>query len=206
MLTLHSNLSARKCKSSWNGLSVTVVRWVNAVFFFSLFLSVFRFKLIRFFFLLSILWSYCYDSIWFSIYVRSFLSLSVFFFRSSTASSVTNGTIASAEDITVTSNSTQTPCDLSPLPINDDMLPQANHHKNPGHCIASFAAINQMRQNSQVQCILINSQNNSIHFPSSLFLSLSRALDLVMEQGFSISSDENIPSNWMFNSFKLGTA
>lgn len=206
MLTLHSNLSARKCKSSWNGLSVTVVRWVNAVFFFSLFLSVFRFKLIRFFFLLSILWSYCYDSIWFSIYVRSFLSLSVFFFRSSTASSVTNGTIASAEDITVTSNSTQTPCDLSPLPINDDMLPQANHHKNPGHCIASFAAINQMRQNSQVQCILINSQNNSIHFPSSLFLSLSRALDLVMEQGFSISSDENVPSNWMFNSFKLGTA
>lgn len=206
MLTLHSNLSARKCKSSWNGLSVTVVRWVNAVFFFSLFLSVFRFKLIRFFFLLSILWSYCYDSIWFSIYVRSFLSLSVFFFRSSTASSVTNGTIASAEDITVTSNSTQTPCDLSPLPINDDMLPQANHHKNPGHCIASFAAINQMRQNSQVQCILINSQNNSIHFPSSLSLSLSRALDLVMEQGFSISSDENIPSNWMFNSFKLGTA
>lgn len=206
MLTLHSNLSARKCKSSWNGLSVTVVRWVNAVFFFSLFLSVFRFNLIRFFFLLSILWSYCYESIWFSIYVRSFLSLSVFFFRSSTASSVTNGTIASAEDITVTSNSTQTPCDLSPLPINDDMLPQANHHKNPGHCIASFAAINQMRQNSQVQCILINSQNNSIHFPSSLFLSLSRALDLVMEQGFSISSDENIPSNWMFNSFKLGTA
>lgn len=175
-------------------------------FFFSLFLSVFRFKLIRFFFLFSILWSYCYDSIWFSIYVRSFLSLSVFFFRSSTASSVTNGTIASAEDITVTSNSTQTPCDLSPLPINDDMLPQANHHKNPGHCIASFAAINQMRQNSQVQCILINSQNNSIHFPSSLFLSLSRALDLVMEQGFSISSDENVPSNWMFNSFKLGTA
>lgn len=129
--------------------------------------------------------------------LRSLFSLSVgvFFFRSSTASSVTNGTIASAEDITVTSNSTQTPCDLSPLPINDDMLPQANHHKNPGHCIASFAAINQMRQNSQVQCILINSQNNSIHFPSSLFLSLSRALDLVMEQGFSISSDENVPSN-----------
>lgn len=68
---------------------------------------------------------------------------------SSTASTVTNGTIATTEDITVTSNSTQTPCDLSPLPINDDMLPQA-HHQNPGHCIASFAAINQMRQNSQV--------------------------------------------------------
>lgn len=62
---------------------------------------------------------------------------------------MTNGTIATTEDITVTSNSTQTPCDLSPLPINDDMLPQA-HHQNPGHCIASFAAINQMRQNSQV--------------------------------------------------------
>lgn len=62
---------------------------------------------------------------------------------------MTNGAIASAEDITVTSNSTQTPCDLSPLPINDDMLPQA-HHQNPGHCIASFAAINQMRQNAQV--------------------------------------------------------
>lgn len=54
------------------------------------------------------------------------------------------------EDITVTSNSTQTPCDLSPLPINDDMLSQA-HHQNPGHCIASFAAINQMRQNAQVK-------------------------------------------------------
>lgn len=72
------------------------------------------------------------------------------FVCSSSASSVTNGTIASVEDITVTSNSTQTPCDLSPLPINEDaMLPQA-HHQNPGHCIASFAAINQMRQNSQV--------------------------------------------------------
>lgn len=56
------------------------------------------------------------------------------------------------EDIAVTSNSTQTPCDLSPLPINDDMLPQA-HHQNPGHCIASFAAINQMRQNAQVQAL-----------------------------------------------------
>lgn len=64
--------------------------------------------------------------------------------------SVTNGPLATTEDITVTSNSTQTPCDLSPLPINDEMLPQA-HHQNPGHCIASFAAINQMRQNAQVR-------------------------------------------------------
>lgn len=85
----------------------------------------------------------------------------VLYFRS-TASSVTNGTIASAEDITVTSNSTQTPCDLSPLPINDDMLPQA-HHQNPGHCIASFAAINQMRQNSQVP--FLPSNKLVYHFP-----------------------------------------
>lgn len=50
---------------------------------------------------------------------------------------------------TVTSNSTQTPSDLSPTPASDDNLPQA-HHQNPGHCMASFAAINQMRQTAQV--------------------------------------------------------
>lgn len=194
------------CKSSWNGLSLLSLLSQCRDFFSRCFCLCFDSNWFDSFFCSAFCEVIATNSIWFSIYVRSFLSLSVFFFRSSTASSVTNGTIASAEDITVTSNSTQTPCDLSPLPINDDMLPQANHHKNPGHCIASFAAINQMRQNSQVQCILINSQNNSIHFPSSLFLSLSRALDLVMEQGFSISSDENVPSNWMFNSFKLGTA
>ncbi|XP_023161734.2 kelch-like protein 17 [Drosophila hydei] len=54
------------------------------------------------------------------------------------------------EDVTTTSNnSTQTPSDLSPPGPNEEVLPQA-HHQNPGHCIASFAAINQMRNNAQL--------------------------------------------------------
>uniref|UniRef100_A0A0A1X9B2 Kelch-like protein 17 n=3 Tax=Zeugodacus cucurbitae TaxID=28588 RepID=A0A0A1X9B2_ZEUCU len=54
------------------------------------------------------------------------------------------------EDVTTTSNnSTQTPSDLSPPGPNEEVLPQA-HHQNPGHCIASFAAINQMRNNTQL--------------------------------------------------------
>ena len=57
---------------------------------------------------------------------------------------------ANSEDVTTTSNnSTQTPSDLSPPGPNEEILPQA-HHQNPGHCVASFAAINQMRTNSQV--------------------------------------------------------
>lgn len=63
------------------------------------------------------------------------------------------------EDVTVTSNSTQTPCDLSPLPLNDEMQPQAIH-QNPAHCIASFAAMDQMRQSSQV--ILVSSSSSSV--------------------------------------------
>ncbi|XP_055312333.1 kelch-like protein 17 [Sitodiplosis mosellana] len=90
----------------------------------------------------------------------------------STASSVTNGTIASAEDITVTSSSTQTPCDLSPLPINDDMLPQA-HHQNPGHCIASFAAINQMRQNSQLCDVILEVSGEKINAHRVVLASVS---------------------------------
>lgn len=65
-------------------------------------------------------------------------------------------TTTAMEEITtsVTSNSTQTPGDMSPGPFSDG-LPQA-HHKNPGHCMSSFAAINQMRQNAQVIKILRN--------------------------------------------------
>ena len=67
---------------------------------------------------------------------------------------VEENNIAATGAATVTSNSTQTPSDLSPhITNNDDMLPQA-HHQNPGHCIASFSAINRMRQNSQVGAIL----------------------------------------------------
>lgn len=65
-----------------------------------------------------------------------------------------SGTAAVAEDVTVTSNSTQTPSDLSPPLTNEEMMPQA-HHQNPGHCIASFSAINRMRQNAQVKFIFI---------------------------------------------------
>lgn len=57
------------------------------------------------------------------------------------------------EDVTtVTTNSTQTPSDLSPPPCSgDEMLAHAAHHQNPEHCKASFSAINQMRQNAQVR-------------------------------------------------------
>lgn len=79
------------------------------------------------------------------LFLYSLIKIKIFF--SSTAP-VTN-TALNTEDVTVTSNSTQTPSDLSPLPINEELLPQA-HHQNPGHCIASFAAIDQMRQNAQV--------------------------------------------------------
>lgn len=65
------------------------------------------------------------------------------------SSSLTNEE-ESIESSKVTSNSTQTPSDLSPsVTIGEDILPQA-HHQNPGHCIASFSAINRMRQNVQV--------------------------------------------------------
>lgn len=60
-----------------------------------------------------------------------------------------NGTNTTADDIVVTCNSTQTPCDLSPLSINDELQPQ-QHHQHSGHCIASFAAIDIMRKNSKV--------------------------------------------------------
>lgn len=58
-----------------------------------------------------------------------------------------------AVDVTVTSNSTQTPCDLSPPPAGsggEDVPPEA-HHQNPGHCVASFSAISRMRENVQVR-------------------------------------------------------
>lgn len=67
----------------------------------------------------------------------------------------------------VTSNSTQTPSDPNPK-IEGDILPQA-HHQNPGHCMASFAAINRMRQNAQVgnfgiEKLLIQCQKNNVLF------------------------------------------
>lgn len=59
----------------------------------------------------------------------------------------------------LTTNSTQTPSDLSPnLIIGEDVLPQA-HHQNPGHCIASFSAINRMRQNIQVIFYIVITSN-----------------------------------------------
>lgn len=68
---------------------------------------------------------------------------------SSTGPTTTTTTTAQATNVTTT-NSTQTPGDLSPpLPNGDDNFPHA-HHQNPGHCKASFAAINQMRHNAQV--------------------------------------------------------
>lgn len=54
-----------------------------------------------------------------------------------------------ATTTTTTSNSTQTPGDLIPPLINDEILPQS-HHQNPGHCTASFASINRMRHNIQL--------------------------------------------------------
>lgn len=57
---------------------------------------------------------------------------------------------------TLTTNSTQTPSDMSPTPVSDS-FPSA-HHQNPGHCLASFAAINQMRQSAQVNWKLIKNE------------------------------------------------
>lgn len=59
------------------------------------------------------------------------------------------------EDIApcTSNNSTQTPSDMSPLPIPIGDEP-TTHHQNPKHCISSFASINKMRQNAQVGCFL----------------------------------------------------
>ncbi|CAD7014150.1 unnamed protein product [Ceratitis capitata] len=83
-------------------------------------------------------------------------SLSTHFHYSSTENNSTGG---NNEDVTTSTsnNSTQTPSDLSPPGPNEEVLPQA-HHQNPGHCIASFAAINQMRNNTQTQST-VNASN-----------------------------------------------
>lgn len=76
----------------------------------------------------------------------------------------------------VTSNSTQTPSDLTP-PINistngDDILPQA-HHQNPGHCIASFASINRMRQNAQLCDVTLEVAGETINAHKVVLASVS---------------------------------
>ncbi|XP_037049444.1 kelch-like protein 17 [Bradysia coprophila] len=78
-----------------------------------------------------------------------------------------NGT----DDITVTSNSTQTPSDLSPK-IEGDILPQA-HHQNPGHCVASFAAINRMRQNAQLCDVILEVGDETINAHKVVLASVS---------------------------------
>lgn len=55
---------------------------------------------------------------------------------------------------------------------NDDILPQA-HHQNPGHCIASFASINRMRQNSQLCDVTINVGGETIYAHKVVLASVS---------------------------------
>ncbi|XP_049283814.1 kelch-like protein 17 [Anopheles funestus] len=93
----------------------------------------------------------------------------------SNTSPVGNGETANGgEDVTtVTCNSTQTPSDLSPPNMsNDDMLPQA-HHQNPGHCIASFSAINRMRQNAQLCDVTLEVGGETINAHKVILASVS---------------------------------
>lgn len=70
-------------------------------------------------------------------------------------------------------NSTQTPSDLSPVGgLSDDVLPQA-HHQNPGHCIASFSAINRMRQNVQLCDVTLSVGDEMINCHKVILASVS---------------------------------
>lgn len=70
-------------------------------------------------------------------------------------------------------NSTQTPSDMSPVGgLVDDVLPQA-HHQNPGHCIASFSAINRMRQNVQLCDVTLSVGDEMINCHKVILASVS---------------------------------
>ncbi|KAL9915483.1 kelch-like protein 17 isoform X1 [Glossina fuscipes] len=85
----------------------------------------------------------------------------------------TTDNTANSEDVTTTSNnSTQTPSDLSPPGPNEEILPQA-HHQNPGHCVASFAAINQMRSNVQLCDVTLEVGGETIHAHKVILASVS---------------------------------
>lgn len=78
------------------------------------------------------------------------------------------------QPVNVTSNSTQTPSDLSPPAIlaNEEFLPQA-HHQNPGHCIASFSSINQMRHNLQLCDVSLEVAGETINAHKVILASVS---------------------------------
>ncbi|XP_058818193.1 kelch-like protein 17 [Topomyia yanbarensis] len=92
--------------------------------------------------------------------------------KSNTSPVAADGT--NGEDVTtVTSNSTQTPSDLSPPNISsDDMLPQA-YHQNPGHCIASFSAISRMRHNAQLCDVTLEVGGETINAHKVILASVS---------------------------------
>lgn len=104
------------------------------------------------------------------------------FLSSHCSSTESNSAGGNNEDVTTTSNnSTQTPSDLSPPGPNEEVLPQA-HHQNPGHCIASFAAINQMRNNTQVcTCNISSTRTHIIHNCKQKFL-ISEQLNVKRKQ------------------------
>lgn len=91
-------------------------------------------------------------------------------------------------DVTVTSNSTQTPCDLSPhtSATSEDVQPEA-HHQNPGHCVASFSAISRMRENAQVRQHRSNDidmqMDNSISTYGNYTVYFIQLCDVVLDVG-----------------------
>lgn len=52
------------------------------------------------------------------------------------------------------------------------MLPQA-HHQNPGHCIASFSAINRMRHHSQLCDVVLEVGGETINAHKVILASVS---------------------------------
>ncbi|KAJ6643986.1 hypothetical protein Bhyg_08951 [Pseudolycoriella hygida] len=109
--------------------------------------------------------------------------------------------INTADDISVTTNSTQTPSDLSPK-VEGDILHKA-HHQNSGHCIASFAAINRMRQNSQAISLNTTLTMDELVVPkrySEVKVSGGSRSDLKLENESKLGSDLKLE-----NESKLGS-
>ncbi|XP_037926856.1 kelch-like protein 17 [Hermetia illucens] len=114
----------------------------------------------------------------------------------SNSSSENNGSngavVAASEDVaTTTSNSTQTPSDLSPPGPHEEVLPQA-HHQNPGHCIASFAAINRMRSNSQLCDVCLEVGGETIHAHKVVLASVSPYFYAMFNDDMRERTQENV--------------
>lgn len=87
-------------------------------------------------------------------------------------------------------NSTQTPSDMSPPPLNDDFLPQA-HHQYPGHCISSFNLINRMRQNIQLCDVKLEAGGETIHAHKVILASASPYFYAMFNGNYRPSDDQS---------------